>query len=105
MKKLPASWLRSWEKEEDEIKELITQNQALVKVDKYLNKETADKIRDAELPGIEIAEDVKLVLSYGGFFLIHWVALQMTTPVFPAWSFSIISIFPVFPAAGLKIQM
>lgn len=54
-------------KEEDEIKELITQNQALVKVDKYLNKETADKIRDAELPGIEIAEDVKRYYPMGAF--------------------------------------
>lgn len=55
------------DKDEKEIKELITKNQALVKVDKYLNKDTADKIREKEMPGIEIAEDVKRYYPLGAF--------------------------------------
>ena len=54
-------------KDEGEIKELITKRQALVKVDKYLDKKTADKIRKAELSGIEIAEDVKRYYPLGAF--------------------------------------
>lgn len=55
------------DKDEKEIKELITKNQALVKVDKYLNKDTADKIREKKMPGIEIAEDVKRYYPLGAF--------------------------------------
>ncbi|MCB6992195.1 PASTA domain-containing protein [bacterium 210820-DFI.6.37] len=55
------------EKDEAEIKELITKEQALVKVDKYLDKDTADKIRKKELTGIEIAEDVKRYYPLGAF--------------------------------------
>lgn len=54
-------------KDESEIKALITKEQALVKVDKYLDKNTADKIRDLELSGIEIAEDVKRYYPMGAF--------------------------------------
>lgn len=54
-------------KSKKEIKELITKEQALVKVDKYLDKETADKIREKELSGIEIAEDVKRYYPLGAF--------------------------------------
>lgn len=55
------------DKDEKEITALITKAQALVKVDKYLNKDTADKIRKEELPGIEIAEDVKRYYPMGAF--------------------------------------
>lgn len=54
-------------KDEKEIEKLVTKKQSLVKVDKYLDKETADKIRKAELPGIEIAEDVKRYYPLGAF--------------------------------------
>ncbi len=52
---------------EDEIRELITKEQALVKVDKYLDKETADKVRGLKIYGIEIAEDVKRYYPMGAF--------------------------------------
>ena len=45
--------------EYDEVKELITKEQSIVKIKKGIDKETADKIREAQLPGIEIAEDTK----------------------------------------------
>ena len=54
-------------KDEDEIKELITKEQALVKVDKYLDKKTADKVRELGIYGIEIAEDVKRYYPMGAF--------------------------------------
>ena len=54
-------------KDKDEIRELITKEQVLVKVDKYLDKDTADKIRNLELTGIEIAEDVKRYYPNGSF--------------------------------------
>ena len=46
-------------RDEAEIKDILTQKRALVKVDKYLDKDTADKIREKKLTGIEIAQDVK----------------------------------------------
>lgn len=55
------------ERDKKEIKELITRERALVKVDKYLDKKTADKIRDKKLTGIEIAEDVKRYYPLGAF--------------------------------------
>lgn len=54
-------------KDEEEITKLITKEQSLVKVDKYLDKDTADKIREKELNGIEIAEDVKRYYPLGAF--------------------------------------
>ena len=54
-------------KDEEEIKELITKEQALVKVDKYLDKKTADKVRELGIYGIEIAEDVKRFYPMGAF--------------------------------------
>lgn len=54
-------------KDKEEIEQLITKEQALVKVDKYLDKDTADKIRKEELSGIEIAEDVKRYYPLGAF--------------------------------------
>ncbi len=50
-----------------EVKELITQNKLLVKVAKYVDKDVAEKIRDAKLTGIEIAEDVKRYYPLGAF--------------------------------------
>lgn len=54
-------------KDPDEIEELITKDQALVKVDKYLDKKTADKVRELGIYGIEIAEDVKRYYPMGAF--------------------------------------
>lgn len=49
------------------IKERITRKQALVKVGKYLDKSTADKIRDLEISGLEISEDTKRYYPLGTF--------------------------------------
>lgn len=54
-------------KDAKEIRELITKEQALVKVDKYLDKETADKVRKLKIYGIELAEDVKRFYPMGAF--------------------------------------
>ncbi|MBP3383952.1 MAG: stage V sporulation protein D, partial [Firmicutes bacterium] len=54
-------------KDKDEIREIVTKEQALIKVDKYLDKDTADKVRELELSGIEIAEDVKRYYPSGAF--------------------------------------
>ncbi|MEG0830527.1 MAG: penicillin-binding transpeptidase domain-containing protein [Anaerovoracaceae bacterium] len=53
--------------DENEIRKMLTKRQALVKVDKYLDKETADKLREANISGIEIAEDVKRYYPEGPF--------------------------------------
>lgn len=55
------------DKDVEEIKELITKEQSLVKVDKYLDKKTADKVRELGIYGIEIAEDVKRYYPMGAF--------------------------------------
>ncbi|MCI8648040.1 MAG: PASTA domain-containing protein [Firmicutes bacterium] len=55
------------DRDEKEIRELLTKQQSLVKVDKYQDKDTADEIREKELPGIEIAEDVKRYYPLGAF--------------------------------------
>lgn len=54
-------------RDSNEIKEIITKKQILIKVDKYLDKDTADKIRAKKLNGIEIAEDVKRYYPLGAF--------------------------------------
>ena len=52
---------------EDEIRGLVTQEQSIVKIKKGLDKAAADKIRKAELSGIEIAEDTKRSYPMGAF--------------------------------------
>ena len=51
----------------DEVKDMVTREQSIIKIKKGIDKETADKIRDAELPGIEIAEDTKRSYPLGAF--------------------------------------
>lgn len=67
VRKTAAALAGILDKDEEEITKLITKEQALVKVDKYLDKDTADKIRKKELTGIEIAEDVKRYYPLGAF--------------------------------------
>ncbi|NLY72034.1 MAG: PASTA domain-containing protein [Clostridiales bacterium] len=43
----------------EKVLEIISQERSLVRVAKYVDKEKADKIREARLKGISIAEDVK----------------------------------------------
>lgn len=65
--KTAAALAKILDRDKREIKELITQERSLVKVDKYLDKKTADKIRERKLTGIEIAEDVKRYYPLGAF--------------------------------------
>lgn len=51
----------------EEVKGIITSKKSLVKVAKYINKDKADQIREAQLPGISIAEDVKRYYPLGAF--------------------------------------
>lgn len=55
------------EKDKKETKALLTKQQSLVKIENDLDKKTADQIRKKELPGIEIAEDVKRYYPLGAF--------------------------------------
>ncbi len=55
------------EKDEKEVKKLLTKQQSLVKIENGLDKKTADRIRKEELPGIEIAEDAKRNYPLGAF--------------------------------------
>lgn len=53
--------------EYDEVKKEITANQSIIKIQKGVDKDTADKIRKKELAGIEIAEDTKRSYPMGDF--------------------------------------
>lgn len=55
------------EKDSDDMYKLITKEQALVKVARYLDKETADEIRELGLSGIQISEDTRRYYSLGNF--------------------------------------
>ena len=45
--------------DKDDVKEYLTAEKTLIKITKYRDRETADKVRKAGLDGIEVAEDVK----------------------------------------------
>lgn len=51
----------------DDVKAEVTKEQSIVKIKKGVDKDTADKIRDEELPGVEIAEDTKRSYPLGAF--------------------------------------
>lgn len=51
----------------DVIKAAATKKQSLVKVAKYLEKETAEKVRAEKIPGVQITEDVKRYYPLGAF--------------------------------------
>lgn len=53
--------------DQKEVRDIVTQKRSLVKVSKYVDKEKSDKIREAKLPGVEIAEDVKRYYPMGAF--------------------------------------
>lgn len=55
------------EKDAAEIKEKLTKKQALTKIAKYLGRDAADKIREMEVFGIELAEDTKRYYPLGNF--------------------------------------
>lgn len=55
------------EMEYDDVKKMITTEQSIVKVKKGIDKDTAEKIRKEDLPGIEIAEDTKRSYPLGAF--------------------------------------
>ena len=53
--------------EYDEVKALVTKEQSIVRIKKGVDKDVADKIREAKLNGIEIAEDTKRSYPLGAF--------------------------------------
>jgi len=53
--------------EQEKVKELLTQEKALIKVAKHVDKEAADRIREKRLRGIEIAEETKRYYPLGVF--------------------------------------
>ncbi|GAA0105655.1 stage V sporulation protein D [Paraclostridium sordellii] len=55
------------EEYEDVLKLLKKKNMALVKVKRWIDDETAEKIREAKLPGIWVAEDNQRYYPYGNF--------------------------------------
>lgn len=54
-------------KEADEVYENMTKSQALVRIAKYLDKETADKLRELTITGVELSEDTKRFYPLGNF--------------------------------------
>lgn len=50
-----------------EVKDKLGKKQALIKIAKYLDKETADKVKELEISGIEIAENTKRYYPLGNF--------------------------------------
>ncbi|QEZ69899.1 stage V sporulation protein D [Paraclostridium bifermentans] len=52
---------------EDVLKLLKKKNMALVKVKRWIDDKTAEKIRDSKLPGIWVAEDNQRYYPYGNF--------------------------------------
>ena len=51
----------------NEVKKKLKKDQALIKIAKYLDKETCDKVRDLDIIGIEIAENTKRYYPLGNF--------------------------------------
>lgn len=51
----------------DEVYKMVTKEQSIVKVKKGASKDVADEIREAGLPGVEIAEDTKRSYPLGAF--------------------------------------
>lgn len=67
IEKVAETLSETLELEYEEVKEDITKEQSIVKIKKGVDKDTADKIREAELPGVEIAEDTKRSYPLGAF--------------------------------------
>lgn len=55
------------DKDSNEVYENMKKNQALVRIAKYLDKETADKLRKLKISGIELSEDTKRYYPLGNF--------------------------------------
>ena len=65
--KTVSSLSKILELDEDDVRDMVTKEQSIIKIIKGVDKETADKIREARLPGIEIAEDTKRSYPLGAF--------------------------------------
>lgn len=50
-----------------EVEEKLKKEQALIKIAKYLDKETADKVKDLDVYGLEVAENTKRYYPLGNF--------------------------------------
>ncbi len=67
IEKVAKTLSETLEMDYEEVKELVTKEQSLVRIKKGIEKSVADKIREARLPGIEIAEDTKRSYPLGAF--------------------------------------
>lgn len=65
--KIAASLAEATGEKEEDVAEKIVKEQALVKIAKYLDKETADKVRELDLEGVELSEDTRRYYSLGNF--------------------------------------
>lgn len=55
------------EMDDDEVRESVTADQNLIKIESGLSKETADRIRELELTAVELSEDSKRFYPLGSF--------------------------------------
>lgn len=55
------------EMDEDELRESVTSDQNLIRIESGLSKEKADKIRDLELTAVELSEDTRRFYPLGSF--------------------------------------
>ena len=76
----------------EEVKSEVTKEQSIVKIEQGVDKDTADKIRDADLPGVEIAEDTKRSYPLGAFASHTLERSTMTTKDARAWNCNTIHI-------------
>lgn len=67
IKKVSSDLAVILEMDAEEVEKKLKKEQALVKVAKYLDKETSDKVKELDVTGIEIAEDTKRYYPLGNF--------------------------------------
>ena len=67
IEKVAKTLSQTLELDYEDVKEQVTKEQSIVKIKKGVDKDTADKIREAKLSGIEIAEDTKRSYPLGAF--------------------------------------
>ena len=60
-----TNWQYSWTWTPVKSKKKLVKQQALIKIAKYLDKETSDKVKDLDITGIEIAENTKRYYPLG----------------------------------------
>lgn len=67
LKNTAAALAKILEKEEEDVRSILESNRVLIRIEKQLDTDTANKIRAKKLKGIEIAQDVKRYYPLGAF--------------------------------------